>query len=248
MLRPKPYSERNLLDPISRQNKANKVLTVLADCIATPLSQLNCLEIGCAYGMMTRYFAQAFRLVVGIDIDSAVVKFAANENSSQAKFMVADGARLPFRDESYDVVICTQVYEHSKNPSSMVDEIWRVLREGGVCFFSGPNKLSLVEGHTGLPFIHWLPKCCNKWLLGLLKHRDDFEVNLMTYWQLKRLWGKFVIVDYAPILIRNPDRFSLSDQVPLKSLTSRIPSVIYRWLAFLIPNFNWVLIKPKKGA
>lgn len=245
MPRLKLRSERNLLDPISRQNKANKVLTVLADCIATPLSQLNCLEIGCSYGMMTRHFARTFRLVVGIDIDSAAIQFAASENSSRAKFIVADGAHLPFRDESYDVVICTQVYEHSNNPSGMVDEIWRVLREGGVCFFSGPNKLSLVEGHTGLPLVHWLPRSLAKWLVRLLKRGDDFNVNLMTYWQLKRLWHKFIIEDYTPVIMKNPDRFSLRDEIPFAFIASHIPFALYRWLTFAIPNLNWVLTKPK---
>ncbi len=239
-------SEKKLFDPVSRRNKANKVLTVLSNCITTPLSQLNCLEIGCAFGMMTQYFAQTFRCVTGLDVDPSAVKFAVREKQTQALFVVADGARLPFCDESYDVIICTQVYEHSKDPVGMADEIWRVLRKGGVCFFSGPNKLSLIEGHTGLPFVQWLPRRFAKWLVRLFKRGNDFDINLMTYWQLKRLWHRFVIIDYAPALIRDPDRFSLFDQVPLRFITSHIPSAIYRLLAFAVPNFNWVLIKPRQ--
>ncbi|MEM3485501.1 MAG: class I SAM-dependent methyltransferase [Candidatus Methanomethyliaceae archaeon] len=247
MLHHSLYSEKNLFDPVSRRNKAYKVLAVLSDYLSIPLTQLTCLEIGCAAGMMTKYFAQAFRWVVGIDLNLDAVRFAFHNNSDRARFIIADGAYLPFPDESYDVIICTQVYEHSQNPAGIVNEIWRVLREGGVCFFSGPNKLSLIEGHTGLPLVQWLPKRFAKWLVRLLKRGVNFEINLMTYWELKQLFHRFEIVDYTPILIKDPLRFSLGDQIPFRPLVSHVPSVIYRWLAFAIPNFNWVLRKPRKG-
>ncbi len=241
------YSERRLFDPASRRNKANKVLAVLSDYLSTPLTLLTCLEIGCSTGMMTQYFARVFHKVVGIDIDPIAVGFATRENANQAEFIIADGANLPFSDESFDVVICTQVYEHANDPVGMVDAIWRVLREGGVCFFSGPNKLSLMEGHTGLPLVQWLPRSFANFLVRLLKRGDSFEVRLMTYWELRRLWHRFVIIDYGPALITNPARFSLHDQIPLGTLLSRVPLAIYQWLAFAIPNFNWVLIKPRRG-
>lgn len=238
------YSEKKLFDPTSRRNKARKVLAVLTDYLSTPLAQLTCLEIGCSVGLMTRYFAQEFRWVVSIDVDSNAIKFAVRENSSGLNFIIASGDNLPFPDESYDVIICTQVYEHTQNPAGMVDEIWRVLRQGGVCFFSGPNKLSLIEEHTGLPLVHWLPRHFAKQLVRFLKRGYDFDVNLMTYWELKRLWSKFIITDYSHALIKDPVRFSVCDEVPPGSLFSRLPSIIYKWLAFAIPNFNWVLKKP----
>ncbi len=241
-------NSRKLFDPVSRRNKARKVLAVLTDYLSTPLAQLTCLEIGCSTGLMTQYFAQEFHWTVGIDVDSDAVRLAVRGDSSWAKFIIADGAHLPFPDESYDVIICTQVYEHSQNPAGMVNEIWRVLRQGGICFFSGPNKLSLIEGHTGLPLVQWLPRPFARWLVRLLKRGDDFKVNLMTYWDLKRLWHRFIVVDYTPALIKNPARFSLCDQVLPGSLVSRLPSSIYQRLAFAIPNFNWVLQKPRKGA
>jgi len=193
---------------------------------------------------MTQYFAQAFKWVVGLDIDQAAVRAAVRENFTQTNFIVADGAYLPFKDESFDVVICTQVYEHARNPTRMAEEIWRVLRQGGVCFFSGPNKLSLIEGHTGLPLIQWLPRRLANWLVRLLKRGDKFEVNLMTYWELQRLWRNFVIIDYGPTLLTNPSRFSLYEEIP--RLFALVPSIIYQWLAFAIPNLNWVLIKSAK--
>lgn len=245
--RPSYHNEGRLFDPVRRRNKANKVLAVLRDYVATSLDPLTCLEVGSSAGMMTQYFAQAFRLVVGIDVDQAAVQFAVRAHAARAKFSLADGARLPFPDGSFDIAICAQVYEHIGAPVGMADEIWRVLREKGVCFFSGPNKVSIMEEHTGLPLLHWLPRRLADEVVRRLKRGERFDENLMTYWRLRRLWHKFEIVDYSPALITDPVRFSLQDQVRAGSWASRVPAGVYRRLAFAIPNLNWVLVRRNEG-
>jgi len=46
---------------------------------------------------------------------------------------------LPFPDEQFDFVICTQVFEYLPEPGPAVAEIKRVLRKGGVLFLSVPS-------------------------------------------------------------------------------------------------------------
>jgi SAM-dependent methyltransferase len=46
---------------------------------------------------------------------------------------------LPFRDEQFDFVMCTQVFEYVPDPGLAVAEIKRVLRKGGVLFLSVPS-------------------------------------------------------------------------------------------------------------
>jgi SAM-dependent methyltransferase len=46
---------------------------------------------------------------------------------------------LPFADEQFDFVICTQVFEYLPEPASAVAEIKRVLRKNGVLFLSAPS-------------------------------------------------------------------------------------------------------------
>jgi len=46
---------------------------------------------------------------------------------------------LPFRDEQFDFVICTQVFEYLPDPGLAVAEIKRVLCKGGVLFLSVPS-------------------------------------------------------------------------------------------------------------
>lgn len=50
----------------------------------------------------------------------------------------AAGEALPFRDEQFDFVICTQVLEYFPDPRQAASEIRRVLRKGGIAFLSAP--------------------------------------------------------------------------------------------------------------
>lgn len=50
----------------------------------------------------------------------------------------ADGARLPFADESFDGAVCLEVLEHVPDPAIVISEIARVLRSGGRAWLSMP--------------------------------------------------------------------------------------------------------------
>lgn len=52
--------------------------------------------------------------------------------------IVADASSIPLSDESVDVVICTEVFEHLSVPKQCIEEIYRVLKPGGVFIGSAP--------------------------------------------------------------------------------------------------------------
>jgi len=52
--------------------------------------------------------------------------------------IVANATRLPFLDETFDLVICEAVLEHVPNPQAIVSEIIRVLRPGGQVYVEVP--------------------------------------------------------------------------------------------------------------
>jgi ubiquinone/menaquinone biosynthesis C-methylase UbiE len=70
-------------------------------------------------------------------------------------FLCGDGERLPFQDESFDVVFGSSILHHLNLPAALRD-IHRVLRRGGRLVFAEPN---LLNPHIALSF-HVLPR---KW-------------------------------------------------------------------------------------
>jgi hypothetical protein len=67
----------------------------------------------------------------------------------------ADGRRLPFADGSMDGVVCSNLLEHTPDPSAIFHEIARVLKPGGWAWVSWTNWYSPWGGHEIVP-LHYL--------------------------------------------------------------------------------------------
>ncbi|MDH5500472.1 MAG: class I SAM-dependent methyltransferase, partial [Gammaproteobacteria bacterium] len=140
-------------DSGSRSLKAAKIRAVLeADGVKFG-ADLRILDIGCAHGLILRSITPEGAFGVGIDMDESLGCKAKN-----LVFLRTDAERLPFRSDSFDVVICNHVYEHTDDASRLVAEIARVLTPDGRCYFAGPNKYDLVEPHYRLPLLSWFPR------------------------------------------------------------------------------------------
>jgi SAM-dependent methyltransferase len=85
------------------------------------------LDAGCGEkGIMNKYRGQN-RLSVGIDLSLRSLK----KNNSIDELLISSVEKMPFRDGSFDVVICQWVIEHLENPELVYQEFSRVLKRNG---------------------------------------------------------------------------------------------------------------------
>jgi SAM-dependent methyltransferase len=66
--------------------------------------------------------------------------------------VVGDGQALPLRDAVADVVHCSNVLEHVHRPWNLLEELWRVLRPGGLGYLSYTPWYSPWGGHETSPW------------------------------------------------------------------------------------------------
>ncbi|MEE8431188.1 MAG: class I SAM-dependent methyltransferase [Candidatus Desulfatibia sp.] len=110
------------------------------------------LDIGCGSGRHTCAALQCKNvLAVGVDINFDDVIEADNRIEYHAKFgnhgggtgviSVADTLDLPFKDNFFDFVICSEVLEHIHDHRTAVSEIIRVLKPGRNLMVSVPRYL-----------------------------------------------------------------------------------------------------------
>ena len=93
--------------------------------------------------------------VVGADISPAMLD-GARVRLNEPLFwpVAADGQGLPFRNASFDCVICQLGLQFFANPALGLAEFRRVLRSGGsvaVCVISTPDKAPMWGCHQPLP-------------------------------------------------------------------------------------------------
>jgi len=106
------------------------------------------LEIGCGAGYGVDYLSRFASSIIAIDTRKDAITFCQTKyRKSNLDFLLANGTKLPFKDNSFDIVISFQVIEHI-DPNQVLDylsEIKRVLKEEGVFGVSTPNpKLRLL--------------------------------------------------------------------------------------------------------
>jgi len=93
------------------------------------------LEIGCGMGTDLLQFARGGARCTGIDLTPRSVEITRHRfrlYGAAGDFMISDGERLPFCDESFDVVYSNGVLHHTPGTAEAIREVHRVLRPGGV--------------------------------------------------------------------------------------------------------------------
>jgi SAM-dependent methyltransferase len=98
------------------------------------------LEVGCGPGTGLGYLAKRARKVVGGDLTEPLIKRANSHYKGQVPLLRLDAQMLPFRRESFDVVILFEAIYFLARPGDFLTECTRVLRPGGVLLICLPNR------------------------------------------------------------------------------------------------------------
>jgi len=233
-----------LYDREGRQQKAVTMVAVLKDFFQDDLSSLSALDVGSSTGIVDNYLAGHFGSVTGIDIDEEAVEFAARTfPKNNLTFQKGDALNLNFRDQTFDVVICTHVYEHVPDAARLMSEIHRVLKPGGICYFAAGNRLNIYEAHYRLPFLSVIPRPLAHVYIRLTgKGRFYYEKHL-SYWGLKKLARDFEIIDYTKKIIEYPGRFHAQYMVNPGTLKGAAARLVANYAFWLCPSYIWLLRK-----
>ena len=105
------------------------------------------LDVGCGSGFIASEMTKRYNLdrknFYLIDIDNYLI-FPENKGmnffSSDISF-----SKLPFANDSFDIVLSSQVIEHLENPFNYLREIERVLKPGGYFILSLPNGWNIFS-------------------------------------------------------------------------------------------------------
>jgi len=97
------------------------------------------LDIGCGLGNFCRYMkARNPELEIwGVDFSPKAIELAKGIEPT-INYLVADAYKLPFEDNTFDVVCAQEVIEHLENPHKAIEEWKRVLKKYGELYITTP--------------------------------------------------------------------------------------------------------------
>jgi len=99
------------------------------------------LEIGFGEGYGTKMLSESCREIIAIDVEKDAVSYAQNKyGDDKCRFQWYEGSRIPFDNAEFDAAVSFQVIEHIQDDKLFVAEISRVLKSGGRCYMTTPNR------------------------------------------------------------------------------------------------------------
>ena len=130
------YDKFNTRNPVARL-LVNAYKLCLQELIQ-PLSVTSVLEVGCGEGYIVEFAIKINRIsIIGTDLDPEIVS-EARRRCPSADFVVADGLSLPYRNNSFDLVLACEVLEHVGFPENFLEEVRRVSKR--YCLVSVPRE------------------------------------------------------------------------------------------------------------
>ncbi|MDA7541886.1 class I SAM-dependent methyltransferase [Gammaproteobacteria bacterium] len=187
------------------------------------------LDLGCGEGRHIFGVMEKFPDLkcIGLDphiesLDKAFegLKFLESISNTKTSFLSGSAYSLPFCDDSFDLVVCSEVLEHLHDYKDAIKEINRVLKPGGQFLASVPAEFPekicwlLSEAYQNQPGGHLRIFKKNELIKEIAEHNFSFESSQRfhsihsAYWWLRCLFWKsqesnIIIKGYKKILERH---------------------------------------------
>jgi 2-polyprenyl-3-methyl-5-hydroxy-6-metoxy-1,4-benzoquinol methylase len=178
---------------------ARKLLNRLQIIRPLPPESTTILDIGAAQG---RFLIGCFRLGYrGVGIEPWA---PARETAAQLAALAgvdipilpgtAEATGLP--SEQFDVVTCSSVIEHVKDAQAAFDEVYRILKPGGIFWFATASSRSFRQREiNGFPLFGWYPDPLKRRIMAwtqknkphLIGHTEAPAINWFTPGKAKRM-------------------------------------------------------------
>jgi len=190
------------------------------------------LDLGCGLGIQTLCLGKKCNNIVGIDIDKDAIDFAESLSSKMqgkisSKFMCCSLEEASFSSDYFDKVFSICVIEHISDYEKVIDEIYRVLKPGGVFAFS-VDALTTIDS----------PELLNR-------HKHDHHV--MKYFSLNELFQLLLKKGFKNITVYPILKSNFAKQLFIKGIKDEFKIKSTFIIDYLRLSFSEKYTKNKEG-
>lgn len=229
------------------------------------------LDFGCGSGPVVKMGLDRGLTIYGADTYAGMHEAYqdnvrdSGEKALQDHIKRIENGRIPFEDNTFDVVTTNMVFEHVADPLPSLREIKRVLKPGGVFLALFPVRETAWEGHVKLWFPHWMKACPAVQIPYLrLMHKlgfgsksekytkGDFAQNVRTYLNDYTFYHPICFVEawWNDVFGAAPERHEISHMIyrypKLKTLAG-IPGMGFLLRKLCVTRACAVLVNRKQG-
>lgn len=104
--------------------------------------EMRILDAGCGVGTIIKALGDDL-LIYGADIQFDAI-FYCKSHFENAEFLISNLGKIPFKNESFDLIVCSMVIEHIHGQGDFLKELGRILKKSGSILITTPNYKSLL--------------------------------------------------------------------------------------------------------
>jgi SAM-dependent methyltransferase len=119
---------------VAAMQRSSRRVRELLEKFQTIADDARVIEVGSGAHGLIFYFGTANS--VGVDPLAVSYRRLFSRWQNAAATIAAVGEHLPFADASFDVVLCDNVVDHAESPIGIVGELVRILKPGGLLYFT----------------------------------------------------------------------------------------------------------------
>jgi len=134
---------------MNRYDLEVRLRIVFDQLLPADISGKRLLDAGCGTGFFSEKACSRGAVVTSMDVGHRLLEHVALKCHSAR--VVGSVIETGFREESFDLVVCSEVIEHTRDPYLAVKELYRVLKPGGMLALTVPNwtwKWSCILANT----------------------------------------------------------------------------------------------------
>lgn len=144
------------------------------------------LDVGCGTGIMLGYLAQ-YGQVKGVDISKRAIAFCQARGFKNVH--LGDAQKLPFPDNSFDVITAFDILEHIKDDQEALKEFFRVLRPGSFVLLSVPAFPIIWSSHDEV--LHHFRRYSPTYIKKILR-KANLKFSRITYFNTFLFFPAFI--------------------------------------------------------
>lgn len=216
-------------------------------CNWMPKGINNLLDVGCSWDLF-KYLTlnkESTQCIIAIDIDQSKVS-EGSKYYSNTNFICSDIQIVPFKANAFDLITILDVLEHVDNDKKAIEELWRILKPGGILILSVPHAGSFdFLDPDNLVYIR-LYKILNR--LGIINLKS-YYLKPHKHYSLEDIkllfWDKFEIIKvHRGGLILNPSIFLVMKSISLFFIYFKLRNI--KWIDKIRNTFLELLVKIKE--
>lgn len=128
------------------------------------------LDIGCGTGYLIDMLSKDYNAeFTGLDLSPEMIKQANNKKIKNAIFVEGRSDEIPFDDNTFDIITCSQSFHHYPDTDKAMQEAKRVLKPGGL----------YVLSDTGVGFFKMLGAKIDDFISRHFSNTGDCNVSYM---------------------------------------------------------------------